>query len=182
MRDRAAPIRRHPWYRCVGGLAVLLIAACSSPTHEAQPAGVAISPDGHHGGPATAPLRRHTTGALETTLLEVRRSGPDTLVVRWRYHNRSSERQAIVDQGSELHDAFEAAFLVDSVSKAKLLVLRDAQDRVVGGVELGPVSLELEPEQSVTLWAKFPAPPPRVRTVTVQVPGAPPFEGVAIDQ
>ena len=39
---------------------------------------------------------------------------------------------------------------------------------------------ELDPGQSYTMWVKFPAPPAEVKSVTLQVPGVPPFEDLAI--
>jgi hypothetical protein len=167
------PGRQPRWLALVAAL----LAGCASPVPGTNPPDVA---DGARGEDGVTGVRRHTADALETTLVEVRRSGPDTLIVRWRYHNRSSQRRAIIKGARGWQEAFDASFLVHPMSGTKLLVLRDGQDRVVGGVEMGPVSLELGPGQSVALWAKFPAPPPEARTVTVQVPGAPPFAAVPI--
>lgn len=101
--------------------------------------------------------------------------------MRWRYENRATERQAILEEARTLEDAFEASFLRDPATGAKLLVLRDHDNRAVAGVETGPMSLELGPGQSVVLWAKFPAPSSGANAVTVYVPGAPPFEAVTIE-
>jgi len=38
----------------------------------------------------------------------------------------------------------------------------------------------LAPKETVSTWAKFPAPPADVEKVTLYLPGAPPFEDVAI--
>ena len=38
----------------------------------------------------------------------------------------------------------------------------------------------LQPGGTYTIWMKFPAPPADVKTVTLQVPGVPPFEDLAI--
>ena len=39
---------------------------------------------------------------------------------------------------------------------------------------------DMEPGMSQVLWMKFPAPPAEVTTVTLQVPGVPPFEDLTI--
>ena len=41
-------------------------------------------------------------------------------------------------------------------------------------------SLSLAARQTVTTWAKFPAPPGEVEKVNVYLPGAPPFEDIAL--
>lgn len=137
------------------------------------------------------PPRRGPTGdgasgqaappSVGTILIQVRRSGPDTLVVRWQYENHSSERHPIFRGARRLDEVFDESFLLDPVTGTKLLVVRDAENRAVGGVERGPVSVELGPGQSVVLWAKFPAPPSGSGAVTVHIPGAAPFERVAIE-
>jgi hypothetical protein len=65
----------------------------------------------------------------------------------------------------------------------KYQVLQDEKGAYIAGLKSGWNDRwydDLEPGQSHTLWVKFPAPPAEVKSVTLQVPGVPPFEDLAI--
>ncbi len=123
--------------------------------------------------PAIATQDSEVSG-VQTDLLEVKRTSNDTVEVRWRWRNTTDKRVTITgSQGLK-----EQTYLLDPVNKKKHLALTDAKGKVVGSSLPGSVILKAKDEISV--WARFPAPPPDVGKVTVVITKTPPFEGVTI--
>jgi hypothetical protein len=69
-------------------------------------------------------------------------------------------------------------YLLDAPRGKKYLVLKDEN----GGFIASHTGTQgFGPEAPLTLWMKFPAPPPDVTTVTLVVPEMPPFEDLQIE-
>jgi hypothetical protein len=65
----------------------------------------------------------------------------------------------------------------------KYEVLKDETGRYIAGLRSGYPDRwyqKMKPAETPTIWMKFPAPPAEVKAVTLQLPGAPPFEDLAI--
>ena len=78
---------------------------------------------------------------------------------------------------------YKEVYLMDLGAGKKYEVLKDEKGAYIAALRSGWGDRwyeNLEPGQSFTLWMKFPAPPPDVKSVTLQVPGVPPFEDLPI--
>jgi len=75
-----------------------------------------------------------------------------------------------------------AAYLTDVRSNMKYPVLRDTRGDPVAASHGGRKVVVLAPHKTLNTWAKFKVPPPTTTKVSVYIPGAQPFEEVAIQQ
>jgi hypothetical protein len=140
----------------------------------AAPASAAGAPAPAAAGPLLATEDTNWPGIV-AEVTEFRRKG-NTLTARVRFRNGSS-RQAGVDF------IYGEVYIMDAAGGKKYQVLKDEQghyiaalsqnwgDRWTEGIEAGT---------SQSVWMKFPAPPPEVKAVTLQIPKVPPFEDLAI--
>ena len=106
---------------------------------------------------------------------EFRRKG-NTLTAKVRLRNQgAAEAKAEV--------IYKEVYLMDLGAGKKYQVLQDEKGAYIAGLRSGWNDRwygDLAPGESYTLWVKFPAPPAEVKSVTLQVPGVPPFEDLAI--
>ena len=155
----------------------------SQPAAEAAPA--AQPAPATEAAPAAAPnalVQEHETG-VEVTLVEAKRTGGDSVTVKWRYRNATPKDVKIAKGGTSWLDAYQLtadAFLVDPVNKKKYLVITDAEGRPLTSKHGDWQGVTLEPGQAINAWAKLPAPPADVEKVSVTIEGVPPFEDVPI--
>jgi hypothetical protein len=68
--------------------------------------------------------------------------------------------------------------LIDPVNKKKYFVVLDAEKKCVCSKDVADV----QAGGRVSLWAKFPAPPPEVQKVTIEIPHFQPIDDVPIAQ
>jgi len=68
--------------------------------------------------------------------------------------------------------------LLDPTNKKKYFVVTDAEKHCVCSKNIEDVA----PGQKVNLWAKFPAPPPEVTKVTIEIPHFQPIDDAPISQ
>jgi hypothetical protein len=72
---------------------------------------------------------------------------------------------------------------MDAPNARKYEVLRDEKGNYIAALTSGWRDRwykTMEPSEQQTIWIKFPAPPPEVRAITLQLPNMPPFEDLAI--
>lgn len=106
---------------------------------------------------------------------EFRRKG-NTLTAKVRFRNSGSET---MEPDIRLKDSY----LMDANAGKKYEVLKDEKGTYIGALRPGYTDRwyeNVKPGGQATMWMKFPAPPPEVRAVTLQLPGVPPFEDVPI--
>jgi hypothetical protein len=140
-------------------------------------------------GAATAPppptslmVQEHETG-VEVTLVEVKRTAGDSVTAKWRYRNTAASDVKLLKGGTAWSEPYKLtadAFVIDPVNKKKYLVITDAERYPLSSKHGDWQGFTLAPGQSLSAWAKFPAPPADVEKVTVAIPGVPPFEDVPI--
>lgn len=133
--------------------------------------------------PKALAIQDHEVADVEVALLEVKRTSGNTVTVRWHYRNKSS-RAVKLDHGGGSMDGYRfarAAYLLDAVNRVKYPVLMDSNSQPVAALhpQFGS-GIVLTPRQTVVTWAKFQAPAAGVTNITVNVPGAPPFEDVPL--
>lgn len=106
---------------------------------------------------------------------EFRRKG-NTVTAKVRFRNQGSE-------SAEPALYYTETYVIDAAAGKKYEVLKDEANHYIAALRSGYANYwkaELKPGESQTIWMKFPAPPLEVKAVTLQVPGVPPFEDVAI--
>ena len=84
---------------------------------------------------------------------------------------------------SEPRIVYDELYVMDLGAGKKYEVLMDEKGNYIATLRSGYRDQwfqKLKPGETYTIWMKFPAPPPDVKTVTLQVPGMPPFEDLAI--
>ena len=129
-------------------------------------------------------VEEHEVGGVEVELREVQRAQGDTLNVRWRYTNTTREDKVLAT-GLGWYTPYKLAgdtFLVDRVNQKKYLVITDVERAPVASRYGGDYEVVLDAGQTLNSWAKFPAPPPDVETISVYIPGVMPFEEISIGQ
>jgi hypothetical protein len=95
------------------------------------------------------------------------------LTVKIRFRNTGTED---INHGFETQHGRYDRFYVTAGTQ-KYFVLKDTE-----GEPLAPKYLDvsLDPGQTSTWWAKFPAPPASETTIDLVIPDAPPFEDIPI--
>jgi hypothetical protein len=158
-------------FTLVAGILLLFAAVRPASAQEEKP------------GPTAPPPAAGSVLASEETdwpgivveLTEFRRKG-NTLTARVRLKNGGSEtpRPEIV---------YREAYLLDTGAGKKYEALKDEKGNYIAALHSGYSDKwfdEIAPGQQRMIWIKFPAPPPDVKSVTLQIPGAPPLEDVPI--
>lgn len=106
---------------------------------------------------------------------EFRRKG-STLTAKVVLRNQGN-----VDSQPDIH--YNELYVMDLGAGKKYEVLKDEKGNYIAALHSGYRDQwyqRLQPGETYTIWMKFPAPPPDVKTVTLQIPGVPPFEDLAI--
>ena len=101
------------------------------------------------------------------------------LSVKVRFHNTSGKAVEfdIFHGGNDSER--EKAFI--TAANKKYFILKDSGgEYLTSQGEGGGLKVKLDPGQSYTWWAKFPAPPSDVKKLTLMTPVTPPFEDVPI--
>jgi hypothetical protein len=132
--------------------------------------------------PAGAFVADHETGA-EVTLVEARRTSGDAITVKWRYRNPQAADIKLTKGGSNWSDPYRlalGAFLIDPVNKKKYLLITDSENLPLASKHGDWQGVTLAPGQTLSAWAKFPAPPADIDRLSITLPGVSPFEDVPI--
>ena len=125
---------------------------------------------------APAPLASQPTDdGLVAEVTEFKRKG-NTLTAKVRYRNEGSDEVTI-----ELD--YDKTYLLDAEGGKKYEILRDDAKNYIAA--LGPSYSDrywntIKSGAQRLVWIKFPAPPIEVKTLTLQLDDAPPFDDLAI--
>lgn len=144
-------------------------------------------PEGDQGAPQALPELATASGAepgTKLTVHELRRSDEDTVRLvftvanhgpgQWVFLNRFTEPGLVRDKSiSEV----SGAYLIDQAANLKYLVLRDTENACICSERVPTV---LNEDRQFTAFAEFPAPPEKVKSVTVVVPLFNPMQDVPI--
>jgi Cytochrome oxidase complex assembly protein 1 len=163
-QSQAAPARQPADASVVGPAA--MAARAPAPSAPAAPASDVIqSEDSNAPG---------TVGEL----IQCKRS-EGVLSVKVRFHNTSGKAVEfdIFHGGNDSER--EKAFI--TAANKKYFLLKDSGgEYLTSQGEGGGLKVKLDPGQSFTWWAKFPAPPAEVKKINLMTPITPPFEDVPI--
>jgi hypothetical protein len=114
---------------------------------------------------------------LNIDLLSVERKG-SVVTVKWAVRNegKADGRAMFVLDGKKA-----TTYLVDEENGTKYFALSDKEGQLLATEdEYDGIWENLEPGQTKRFWAKFPAPPPAVKSINVLFSDADPFESIAI--
>jgi hypothetical protein len=114
-------------------------------------------------------------------LMSVERKG-SVLTVKWAVRNAGAKEASVqfTMTGSK-----QTTYVVDEESGTKYYALTDkekntlASEHVYTGDGFG-INDDVEPGATSRYWAKYPAPPPAVKTINIFFTNTDPFEGIAI--
>jgi hypothetical protein len=101
----------------------------------------------------------------------------NTLMLRFQYVNNGSDTVKI---SHSVYNILQRIYYVDMTHNRRYGAARSTTGMatIIGTDRSGPVSLE--PGQSASFWAEFPAPPAGVERINLHFPGAFPMENVPI--
>jgi hypothetical protein len=179
--------------------ALLLAAGCRG---KEPAASTEAAPPASTEAPATtAPVETQPPAAAPTTVAGTATAAPATILAsqetNWqgiaadvtefrRKGNTLTAKVVIRNHGSADSQAeinYKEVYLMDLAAGKKYEVLKDEKGAYIAALRSNWNDRwyeTLKPGDSYTLWMKFPAPPADVKSVTLQVPGAPPFEDLSI--
>ena len=147
-------------------------ATTTSAPAAAAPAGVIASTESDQGG-------------VRIDITELKRTSGGTVNLKFvitnngdKYFSTASNRLADAEVSSD-YRAVSGIHLVDPVNKKKYYVVRDAEKNCLCSQDVADIK---EGGGRATLWAKFPAPPPEVQKITIQIPHFQPMDDVTISQ
>lgn len=152
--------------------------APASPTATTSTAETAPAPPAATAAPApAASLASQTSNwpGIVADVTELRRKG-STLTARVVLSNQGTDK-------AQPDISYNEVYVMDLGAGKKYEVLRDEKGAYIAALRSGWNDRwyqDLPPGGTYTLWMKFPAPPPDVKTVTLQIPGVPPFEDLQI--
>jgi hypothetical protein len=146
-------------------------ATTSSAPAAAAPAGVIASTESEKSG-------------VKIDITEFKRSSGGTVNLRFVITNNSdggfslaSHYLADAEANSD-YRAVSGIHLVDPVNKKKYFVVRDADKNCLCSQNVE----DIKAGGKASLWAKYPAPPPEVQKVTIEIPHFQPIDDVTISQ
>jgi len=112
---------------------------------------------------------------ITAEVTEFRRKG-NTLTAKVRFTNKGSEQLHV-------EVIYGEAYLIDTAGGKKYGTLKDEKGSYIAALRSGWQDRWYEyikPGTPQTIWIKFPAPPPEVKAITLQIPKTPPFEDLPI--
>ena len=102
----------------------------------------------------------------------------NVLTVKWAIRNDGQSRQRI---DLDLKGSKTTTYVVDEENGTKYYALTDKEGNLLATEsEYEGIWEEIEPGQTKRFWAKFPAPPPAVKSVNILFSETEPFESIAI--
>ena len=153
-----------------------LIIACAGFVSLAGPATKLRAQDAST-SPATARTEDTEFGdGVTVELISVTR-GENDLTVKFRYINNGSKPAEFYKSNYSHNNVAALVYYIDPKNKKKYEAIKDAEPKPLASLA---ENIKLEPGASKSAWVKLPAPPADTSTVTVVLPGAPPFEKVPI--
>jgi hypothetical protein len=132
-------------------------------------------------GPAlSAPTAPSSLPGLKVEVLDLKRDGGGGVTLTFTITNDTDKAVSLSCQmrgdGNDQCAEATGVYLIDAVNKKRYLVMRDTQNKCICTDSVG----NLPAKASISMWAKFAAPPATVMTVTAVVPLFLPLDGVAI--
>lgn len=177
-------------FRLVLAAAALTLGACSQSDDPTPPEATTSSPQGQvertQPAPETVAAPTPMTPALQVqdgpegsrvSLTRAQVTG-DVLTVQLRYEKSGDSLGA--------RFAVEEVSVIDDATAQRYGVLRDQAQRWQASPLQSPTSdytlFSARPGDPAVVWFKFPAPPATSQTVSINIPGVGPFDGVTVQR
>lgn len=154
------------------------------------PAAPSVAPAAAPAAPAAAPAApavpalASADGEIPGTrvdITELKRNSSGTVTLKFTLHSDTDKpfnfTGHVFGDATIREDYYSVGgvHLLDPVGKKKYLVVRDSANNCLCSDKVPSIT-----KSKVSLWAKFPAPPDDVKTVTVVIPHFAPFDDLAI--
>ena len=160
------------FFRNVLAAAGIAFVSCIIARVQAQDASTAKA----ESSPATMKADTEWDG-VSVELTSVTRGQGDTITIKFKYTNSGSKAAAFHESNYGFANIAPLVYYIDPKNKKKYTALKDSE----GNYIVSPMqNITLEPGASKSGWCTLPAPPADVTSITVFIPGAPPFEKVAL--
>jgi hypothetical protein len=146
-------------------------ATTTSAPAAAAPAGAIASTDGEKPG-------------THIDITELKRTSGGTVNLKFTLSNTGSEKLGMSSNlgdhvvSSDYYRGVSGIHLIDPVNKKKYFVVTDSEKNCLCSKD----APDIDPGGKLNLWAKFPAPPPEVAKVTIEIPHFAPIDDVPISQ
>ena len=135
--------------------------------------------------PKPIAIHEHEISGVDVALLEVSRTGPETVTVKWEYRNKTKAPIPLATHSSGWSDPYRLSwdtYLRDETTSAKFPLLKDSDGHPIAAVHGKTFDkIVLGTAKPLKTWAKYNV-PANVKKVTVVITGAEPFEGIAIGE
>ena len=135
--------------------------------------------------PKPIAIHEHELSGVDVALIEVSRTGPETVTVKWEYRNKTKAPIPLATHSSGWSDPYRLSwdtYLTDEATNAKFPVLKDADGHPIAAVHGKTFDkIVLGTAKPLKTWAKYKV-PANVKKVTVVITGVEPFERVAIGE
>jgi hypothetical protein len=135
--------------------------------------------------PKPIAIHEHEISGVDLVLIEVSRTGPETVTVKWEYRNKTKAPIPLATHSSGWSDPYRLSwdtYLTDEATNAKFPVLKDSDGHPIAAVHGKTFDkIVLGTVKPLKTWAKYNV-PANVKKVTVVITGAEPFERVAIGE
>ena len=123
---------------------------------------------------------------VDVALMEVTRTAPDVVIVKWEYRNKTDKPQQLASGSKGWSDPYRLSintYLLDEDTKTKFPVSRDDKRVPVAAGNGAPNqrTIDVPANKTVKTWAKYLV-PAATKKVTVVIVGADPFEGVDVKE
>jgi hypothetical protein len=121
---------------------------------------------------------------VEVALMEVTRTAPDAVTVKWEYRNKTAKPAELAADSKGWSDPYRLSwdtYLLLSDGKTKVPVMKDRDRKPVAALHggLNQLKITVAPKKTLKTWAKYSV-PAEVKTVAVVLTGVEPFENVAV--
>jgi hypothetical protein len=132
------------------------------------------------GAVLAGPTAQSSTPGLKVEAVDLKRDGAGAATLTLTITNEGAKEVDLAcdlrADGGEPCRQITGVYLIDGVNKQRYLVMRDTSGKCICTDTLTKVPAK----GSVTVWAKFAAPPPSVTTMSAVVPLFLPLDGVAV--
>ena len=110
-------------------------------------------------------------------ITQLKRTSGDTITLKFVVRNVVSGDTPVEVFGGDWYSwDLRNVFLLDVPNKKKYFILKDSAGQALSSRG----NSRIKPGEQRTLWAKFPAPPATVSSITVEIPTAAPFDDLPI--
>jgi hypothetical protein len=138
---------------------------------------------------AAKPIAVHEFSSAEgvdVALMEVTRTAPSVVTVKWEYRNQTAKPQQLAGDSKGWSDPYRLSwdtYLLGEDGKTRLPLMKDNDGHPVAARNGRPnqLTIAVPPRQSVKVWAKYSV-PEATKKVAVVISGAEPFEGIEVKE